>query len=162
MGVPVLTTPGPTFAGRVAASLLSAIGLRELIAESLSAYETRALELAQDAAALRAVTTKLRANRSSIPLFDTARFTRHLEAAFDGMRERQRQGLPPESFAVASAGMSEALLMNAVRLHQAGDLIGAERLYGAVLRANPRHAQALYLLGFIHFQRGQFMTRPSA
>lgn len=53
--------------------------------------------------------------------------------------------------------MSETLLMNAVRLHQAGDLVGAERLYGAVLRADPRHAQALYLLGFIHSQRGQFL-----
>ncbi len=52
--------------------------------------------------------------------------------------------------------MSEALLINAVRLHQAGDLVGAERLYSAVLRANPRNAQALYLLGFIHSQRGQF------
>ena len=135
---------------------MSAIGLHELIAESLSAYETRALELARDGEALRAVTTKLRANRSNMPLFDTPRFTRHLEAAFDGMRERQRQGLPPETFAVASARMSEALLMNAVRLHQTGDLVGAERLYGAVLRANPRHAQALYLLGFIHFQRGQY------
>ena len=52
--------------------------------------------------------------------------------------------------------MNDALLMNAVRAHQAGDLAGAERLYGAVLRASPRHAQALYLLGFVHFQRGQF------
>jgi protein O-GlcNAc transferase len=104
MGVPVLTTPGPTFAGRVAASLLSAIGLHELIAESLSAYEMQALELARDGEALRAVTTKLRANRLDMPLFDTPRFTRHLEAAFDHMRERQRRGLPPETFAVASAG----------------------------------------------------------
>jgi predicted O-linked N-acetylglucosamine transferase (SPINDLY family) len=52
--------------------------------------------------------------------------------------------------------MNDALLINAVRAHQAGDLAGAERLYGAVLRASPRHAQALYLLGFVHFQRGQF------
>ena len=104
MGVPVLTTPGPTFAGRVAASLLSAIGLPELIAESLSAYEMQALELARDGEALRAVTTKLRANRLDMPLFDTPRFTHHLEAAFDRMRERQRRGLPPETFAVASAG----------------------------------------------------------
>jgi predicted O-linked N-acetylglucosamine transferase (SPINDLY family) len=52
--------------------------------------------------------------------------------------------------------MNDALLMSAVRAHQAGDLAGAERLYGAVLRASPRHPQALYLLGFVHFQRGQF------
>jgi predicted O-linked N-acetylglucosamine transferase (SPINDLY family) len=103
MGVPVLTTPGPTFAGRVAASLLSAIGLPELIADSLSAYEARALELARDATALGSIRAKLATNRDSFPLFDTARFTRHLEAAFVGMRERHRRGLPPESFAVASA-----------------------------------------------------------
>lgn len=103
MGVPVLTTPGSTFAGRVAASLLSAIGLEELIAESLFAYEARALQLARDATARAMVTAKLKANRERFPLFDTARFTRHLEAAFDGMRRRHRQGLPPESFAVASA-----------------------------------------------------------
>src|SRR5262245_51216475 len=53
--------------------------------------------------------------------------------------------------------MNDALLMNAVRLHQAGDLMGAERLYGAVLRASPRHAQALYLLGYVHFQREQYV-----
>jgi protein O-GlcNAc transferase len=52
--------------------------------------------------------------------------------------------------------VSEALLQSAVRLHQAGDLAGAARLYEAILRASPRHFQALYLLGFIHFQRGQF------
>jgi protein O-GlcNAc transferase len=103
MGVPVLTTPGPTFAGRVATSLLSAVGLQELVTGSLSAYEARALELARDADALRSIKAKLAANRDSFPLFDTARFTRHLEAAFIGMRERHRRGLPPESFAVASA-----------------------------------------------------------
>jgi predicted O-linked N-acetylglucosamine transferase (SPINDLY family) len=103
MGVPVLTTPGPTFAGRVAASLLSAIGLPELIAPSLPAYEARALELARDPAMLRAIKTKLNANRTRHPLFDTARFTRHLEAVFVAMRDRQRRGLPPERFGVAGA-----------------------------------------------------------
>ena len=103
MGVPVLTARGPTFAGRVAASLLSAIGMSELIAESLPQYERRALELARNPQALAAVKAKLTANRASAPLFDTARFTRHLEAAFAGMCERHRRGLPPESFAVARA-----------------------------------------------------------
>jgi protein O-GlcNAc transferase len=102
MGIPVVTTPGPTFAGRVAASLLSAIGLGELIAPSLSTYEARALELAQNSDSLRAVKAKLKANRATFPLFDTARFTRHLEQAFAAMRERQRRGLPPESFAVTT------------------------------------------------------------
>jgi predicted O-linked N-acetylglucosamine transferase (SPINDLY family) len=103
MGVPVLTTPGPTFAGRVAASLLSAIGLPELVTDSPAAYEARALELARDAHALRAMRNKLADNRDSFPLFGTARFTRHLEAAFVGMWERHRRGVVPESFAVARA-----------------------------------------------------------
>ena len=103
MGVPVVTAPGPTFAGRVAASLLSAIGLGELIAPSLSAYEAGALELARNPDPLRAIKAKLKANRASFPLFDTVRFTRHLEQAFAAMRERQRRGLPPETFSVASA-----------------------------------------------------------
>jgi predicted O-linked N-acetylglucosamine transferase (SPINDLY family) len=103
MGVPVITTPGPTFAGRVAASLLSAAGLPELIAPSLSAYEARALELARDSQALRAIKAKLSANSTTFPLFDTARFTRHLETAFGAMRERQRRGLLPESFSVMAA-----------------------------------------------------------
>ena len=103
MGVPVVTTLGPTFAGRVAASLLSAIGLGELIAPSLSAYEARALELARSPDALRSIKAKLKANRANLSLFDTARFTRHLERVFAAMRERQRRGLPPETFSVASA-----------------------------------------------------------
>jgi predicted O-linked N-acetylglucosamine transferase (SPINDLY family) len=82
---------------------LSAIGLRELIAESLAAYERRAIELARNPAALAAIRAKLRANRASYPLFDTARFTRHLELAFAQMCERQRRGLGPDSFAVAGA-----------------------------------------------------------
>jgi predicted O-linked N-acetylglucosamine transferase (SPINDLY family) len=103
MGVPVITTPGPTFAGRVAASLLSAVGLPELIAPSLAAYEARALELGRDPKTLRAIKMKLDANRATFPLFDTGRFTRQLEAAFAVMLERQRRGLPPEPFGVAAA-----------------------------------------------------------
>jgi predicted O-linked N-acetylglucosamine transferase (SPINDLY family) len=103
MGVPVVTTPGPTFAGRVAASLLSAIGLDELIAPSLSLYEALALELARNPDSLSASKVKLKTNRASFPLFNTAHFTRHLEQAFAAMRERQRRGLPPATFSAASA-----------------------------------------------------------
>ena len=103
VGVPVITTPGPTFAGRVAASVLAAVGLPELIAASLSAYEVRARELARDPETLGTLRAKLNANRVTFPLFDTARFTRHLEAVFIGMRERQRRGLRPETFSVTTA-----------------------------------------------------------
>ena len=99
-GVPVLTTQGTTFAGRVAASLLKAVDLPETIAPSLAAYETMAVGLARDPAALASLKAKLAVHRKTKPLFDTARFTRHLEAAFATMRERARSGLPPQGFAV--------------------------------------------------------------
>jgi protein O-GlcNAc transferase len=99
-GVPILTCRGSTFAGRVGASLLNAVGLPELIAGSLADYEALALKLARDGERLLQLRAKLARNRANCPLFDTARFTRHLEAAFLAMWERHRQGKPPESFAV--------------------------------------------------------------
>ena len=89
-GVPLLTTPGETFAGRVAASLLKAVGLPEMIADSLTAYEQMALRLANDPAALREIRAKLARNRTTHSAFDTARFTRNLEAAFLSIHERSR------------------------------------------------------------------------
>lgn len=101
VGLPVITTPGTTFPGRVAASLLSAIGLPELVAPSLADYERLALKLALDPAALTTLKAKLASHRASFPLFDTKRFTRNLEAAFTTMWARHRQGLKPQTFAVA-------------------------------------------------------------
>jgi predicted O-linked N-acetylglucosamine transferase (SPINDLY family) len=89
-GLPVLTTPGETFAGRVAASLLKAVGLPEMIADSLPAYEQMVLRLAHDPATLHEIRAKLARNRTTCPAFDTARFTRNLEAAFLSIYERSR------------------------------------------------------------------------
>lgn len=100
VGLPVITTPGSTFPARVAASLLTAVGLPEMIAPSLDEYERLALRLARDTAALSALKAKLSSHRLSFPLFDTTRFTRHLEAALIGMWERHQQGLPPQTFLV--------------------------------------------------------------
>ena len=94
-GLPVLTVLGESFAGRVAASLLHAVGLPELVADSLKTYETRALQLAREPGALTAVKEKLAANRDTQPLFDTARITRNLEAAYIAMWQRQQRGEPP-------------------------------------------------------------------
>jgi predicted O-linked N-acetylglucosamine transferase (SPINDLY family) len=84
-GLPVLTLRGTAFAGRVAASLLSAVGLPELIAETEEDYEALALALAQGPARLSVLREKLAANRTTVPLFDTPRFARHLEAAYTEM-----------------------------------------------------------------------------
>jgi predicted O-linked N-acetylglucosamine transferase (SPINDLY family) len=99
-GVPLVTCLGSTFAGRVAASLLNAIGLPELITISLQDYETLALELAHDPVRLDAVKSKLARNRDGFALFDTPRFTRYIEEAYRIMWERAQRGLPPASFDV--------------------------------------------------------------
>jgi predicted O-linked N-acetylglucosamine transferase (SPINDLY family) len=102
-GVPLLTCLGKTFPGRVAASLLKAIGLPELIASDLNAYETVALELAGNPTRLRGLREKLATNRLTHPLFDTARFARNIEAAYVAMRERYLAGLAPDHIAVLHA-----------------------------------------------------------
>jgi len=100
-GLPLLTCRGSTFPARVAASLLGAVGLPELVTESLEEYEALARDLAGDPRRLAALKEKLTRNRDTALLFDSARFTRHLESAYVGMWERYQAGLPPESFAVA-------------------------------------------------------------
>src|SRR6185295_8137969 len=99
-GLPVLTCLGNTFAGRVAGSILNAAGMPELVTNSLAEYEARALTLARDPAMLAAVKSKLQTNLATAPLFDIARYTRHLEAAYVTMHERRQRGLAPASFAV--------------------------------------------------------------
>jgi predicted O-linked N-acetylglucosamine transferase (SPINDLY family) len=99
-GLPVVTCLGTTFAGRVAGSLLKAVGLPELITNSLQDYEALALKLAREPAGLASIKAKLAANRATMPLFDTARFVRHIEAAYGAMWERHQRGEPPASFAV--------------------------------------------------------------
>ena len=100
MGLPVLTCKGENFQGRVAASLLSAVGLPEMVTHSFAEYEARALELAGNPEALATIRAKLLQNRDTHALFDTVRFTRHLEAAYAVMVERYRNGEPSVSFAV--------------------------------------------------------------
>ena len=102
-GLPVLTCKGSTFAGRVAASLLQAVGLPELVTHGAADYEALALSLACDAAAMSQLKAKLARNRTVAPLFDTARFTGNLEAAFAEMRRRTARGEAPQSFAVGQA-----------------------------------------------------------
>lgn len=87
-GLPILTMAGETFAGRVAASLLSAAHLPELITQSLREYEELALRIARDPWLAAALKAKLAANKSSCAAFDTARYTRNLEAAYAAMLER--------------------------------------------------------------------------
>ena len=99
-GLPVVTCMGNTFAGRVGASLLRAIGLPELVAGGLTEYELLAVELAQTPAWLSALRTRLARNRATHPLFDVDRYRGHIEQAYTAMWARHRRGEPPVSFAV--------------------------------------------------------------
>jgi protein O-GlcNAc transferase len=99
-GLPVLTCAGSTFASRVAASLLHAIGLPELITHSLEDYEKLALKYATNPDMLSAIKSKLAENRSTFPLFDTTRYTRDIEVAYTRMWDLSKKGKPPQSFKV--------------------------------------------------------------
>jgi predicted O-linked N-acetylglucosamine transferase (SPINDLY family) len=102
-GVPVLTCAGTGFASRVAASVLTAAGLPELITHSLEEYERRALELMHQPEQLQALRSRLALQRVHSPLFDTERFTRHLETAYLRMHERAAAGEMPGAFEVSAS-----------------------------------------------------------
>ena len=88
VGLPVLTCRGEAFAGRVAASLLGAVGLPELMTENLADYEALALALARDPARLQGLKDRLAQNLPTAPLFDAERFRQGIEAAYVRMVSR--------------------------------------------------------------------------
>ena len=100
-GLPLVTRIGEQFAARVAASILTAAGLPELITRSDAEYEALALALARDPARLAALRTKLAAGKASAPLFDSLRYTRHLEAAYEAAHKRRIDGKPPAPIRIA-------------------------------------------------------------
>jgi predicted O-linked N-acetylglucosamine transferase (SPINDLY family) len=95
-GLPVLTRLGTTFAGRMAASVLQAAGLPQMITTSQQAYEDLAVALATDPHKLGIIRQQLAANRATMPLFDIATFTRHVEALYRQMHERRLAELAPD------------------------------------------------------------------
>ena len=100
-GLPVLTCLGQAFPGRVAASLLRAAGLAELVTGSLVEYEALAKDLATDPERLRALKDRLAANRLTCPLYDAARYAGNIEAAYAAMWQRHQAGLAPEHIHVS-------------------------------------------------------------
>ena len=95
-GLPVITIMGESFPGRVAASLLHAVGLPELITHSPEQYESLAIKLATNTAELKKIKVKLEANRLQMPLFDTTLFCRNLEAAYNKAYNRNLSNLSPD------------------------------------------------------------------
>jgi predicted O-linked N-acetylglucosamine transferase (SPINDLY family) len=107
-GVPLVTYLGRSFAGRVAGSLLRAVGLDELVVGSLAEYARLARRLAASPAELARIRSKLQAARLSAPLFDTQRLCRHLEAAYRAMHERHVRRELPVSFRVTTLNTEAA------------------------------------------------------
>lgn len=108
-GLPVVTCPGESFASRVAASLLNAIGLPELITHTSEEFESLAVELALNPARLEDIRSRLANNRLTTPLFDSQLFARHIEDAYLQMVQRQHAGMPPDHLTVdANVGCQQA------------------------------------------------------
>jgi predicted O-linked N-acetylglucosamine transferase (SPINDLY family) len=99
-GVPVLTCLGAAFAGRVAASMLKAVGLPELVTATQAEYEALAIELATNAGRLAQLRGILNTNRRSMPLFDTASYAKDIESAYTRMHERYQTGLSADHMVV--------------------------------------------------------------
>jgi predicted O-linked N-acetylglucosamine transferase (SPINDLY family) len=102
-GLSVLTCCGDTFAGRVAGSLLTAVGMPELVTQSLEEYEQTALALARDPQRLIALRRKLQNNRDASALFDLPRLTRNIEAAYERMWQTCLSGQTPAAFSIENA-----------------------------------------------------------
>ncbi|MGE0083705.1 MAG: tetratricopeptide repeat protein [Desulfococcaceae bacterium] len=168
-GVPLIALLGTHFASRVAASLLSAVGLPELIVRNLNEYESLAVRLAQNPQECRQIRDKLAANRVKEPLFDTPRFARNLEKAFKEMWRVFKAGEKPRPIFVTednifenkaksvpvpiSASGIQEKLVKAVGFHQAGQLDSAENIYKEILALQPDNPDALHFLGVIFHQK---------
>ncbi|HND51640.1 MAG TPA: tetratricopeptide repeat protein [Pirellulaceae bacterium] len=173
-GLPVLTLVGDTFAGRVAGSLLHALGLDDLICRSLAEYEGKALDLARRPQLLARFRSLLAERRLTSGLFDGARAARDVERAFDAMLERHRAGEPPRPINVAAPARSDSIpaaprtlppavvrtanpLAAAVEHHRAGRLAEAAMAYEEILAREPGHADATHLFGVVAHQRGDHL-----
>jgi predicted O-linked N-acetylglucosamine transferase (SPINDLY family) len=95
-GVPIVTYSGSTFASRVAGSLLHAVGVPETICDSVEAYETKVMELAENVALRTSTRSRIEAARQSSPLFSGERIARDIEALYLRMWNRALGGLAPD------------------------------------------------------------------
>lgn len=99
-GVPVLTCVGQSFAARVCGSLLTVVGVPELLTSDFDAYQEKAVRLAHHRDELQGLRSRIAASRMTSPLFDTTRYARHLELAFEEMVKINRAGIEPRDIDV--------------------------------------------------------------
>lgn len=100
-GLPVLTMIGKSFASRVGASLLNAIGLPELITNTQEQYEALAIELGSNPQRLTSIKLKLANNRLTAPLFDTPLFIKNIEDAYIEIYRRHQKNFPLDHIFIA-------------------------------------------------------------
>ncbi|WP_085314859.1 O-linked N-acetylglucosamine transferase, SPINDLY family protein [Derxia lacustris] len=136
-GVPLVTCAGATFASRVAGSLLNAVGLGELITDNLDDYFELALALATDPARLIETRARLVAAGPTAPLFNVAKYTRDLEALYEGMWARKQAGLPPAPLGAVPLA-AEALLLPAIAPIDIGPVPVAAPLAARIASATAR------------------------
>lgn len=108
MGCPLVTRVGETFPSRVAGSLLHAFGVPELVTETPEAYEAVALDLARNRERLSTLRAALLSRRVTTPVYDTPRFARHMEQAFEAMWRLHRSGQPPQPIQVMPVPPTDA------------------------------------------------------
>lgn len=175
-GLPVLTCSGQAFASRMAASLLTAIGLPELITTTQDEYEAKAIALASQPEQYARIRHKLQQNRLTTALFDSKQFTLHLETAYRQIHARQCAGLAPEtmhvqavqlktdnnpamtrpSFTTQAVQRAESLFITAWNHHQQGDFEQARAAYQQAIELYPQHYDALHFLGVLETQAGNY------
>jgi predicted O-linked N-acetylglucosamine transferase (SPINDLY family) len=100
MGLPLITRSGASFVSRPPTSLLTVVGLPELITATQNEYESLAIDLATHPERLAEIRTRLCSNLKTSPLFDSERYARNIESAYATMYEQSQNGLPPEHFFV--------------------------------------------------------------
>jgi len=156
-GLPVLTCMGEAFASRVAASLLQAVDMPELICESVQDLESLAIGLARNPVLLTDLKIKLRQQLSGSTLFDTPQYTKHLESAFKHMYAQNQAGQAPDHFGVQRNEKSVDALYEQARIHHnQGELDLALKGYANALKLQPDHFNTLHMAGILMAQQSEF------
>lgn len=151
MGVPVVTLVGKTHASRMGLSLLSTLGLKELVAYTPKDYVDLCVKLANQPESLQSLRSSLRAKMQASPLMDAHSFTHHLEIRYREMWNKWCESFFPQK---VTLNIEEALQLGHQSL-ELGQLEKAEYLYRQILQTEPQHAMAWYSLGLVAYRVGK-------
>ena len=155
MGVPVITLAGDFHASRVGVSILSNVGLSDLIAESTEDYIKKAVTLANNLDRLHDLRIKLRPLMIRSALMDEKGFTRSLEEAYRQMWRRWCDQAQNPSTIQDQQCLVDAFATG-LQCHQTGDFLQAEKIYQHILQKNPNQPEVLHQLGLLYYQVGKY------